>query len=76
MGIGSGIFLLVVGGILSFAVDDSWEAVDLTIVGYICMGAGALAIILSLVLNQQRANTTHRQVVERYDGQTPPPPTV
>lgn len=50
MYIGLGIFLLVVGAILSFAVRDSISAVDLTTVGYICMGAGALAIILSLVM--------------------------
>lgn len=50
MYIGLGIFLLVVGAIMSFAVKDSISAIDLTMVGYICMGAGALAIILSLVM--------------------------
>lgn len=49
MYIGLGIFLLVVGAILSFAVRDSINAVDLTMIGYICMGAGALAIVLSFV---------------------------
>jgi hypothetical protein len=73
MGIGSGIFLLVVGAILAFAVRDSWDVVDLTVVGYICLGAGVLALIVSLVMNNQRANTSHREVVERYDDRTPPP---
>ncbi len=50
MYIGLGIFLLVVGAIMSFAVRDSISAIDLTMVGYICMGAGALAILLSLVM--------------------------
>ncbi|MEI2776011.1 MAG: DUF6458 family protein [Tetrasphaera sp.] len=50
MYIGVGIFLLVVGAILSFAVRDSISAVDLTMVGYICMGAGALAIVLSFLV--------------------------
>ena len=31
--IGVGIFLMVVGAILAFAVRDSWSAVDLTVVG-------------------------------------------
>lgn len=49
MYIGVGIFLLLVGAILSFAVKDSISAVDLTMIGYICMGAGALAILLSFL---------------------------
>lgn len=73
MGIGGGIFLLVVGAILAFAVRDSVEAIDLTVVGYICMGAGALALIISLVVNAQRSNTTHREVIERHDDTRPPP---
>lgn len=73
MGIGTGIFLIVLGGILAFAVQDSWDVIDLTAVGYICLLAGVLAIILTLVLNSQRRNTTHREVVERYDDRTPPP---
>ena len=73
MGIGSGIFLIVVGAILAFAVRDSWDVVDLTVVGYIMLGAGVLALIVSLVMNNQRANTSHREVVERYDDRTPPP---
>jgi len=72
MGIGSGIFLIVVGAILAFAVQDSWEVVDLTLVGYIAMGAGVLALIIGLVLNAQRTNTSHTSVVERRDI-TPPP---
>ena len=54
MYIGLGIFLLVIGAVLSFAVRDSISAVDLTMVGYICMGAGALAILLSLVMGPKR----------------------
>ena len=73
MGLGTGIFLIVLGAILAFAVRDSWEVLDLTVVGYICLLAGVLAIILTLVLNNQRRNTTHREVVERYDDRTPPP---
>jgi hypothetical protein len=70
MGIGGGIFLIVVGAILSFAVRDSWDVVDLTMIGYICMAAGAIALIIALVMNRQRTNTSHT-VVERREG--PPP---
>ena len=75
MYIGGGISLLVVGAILAFGVKDKVDALDLTAIGWICMGAGALAIILSLVLNSQRSNTSHTEVVERRDlgGPTPPP---
>jgi hypothetical protein len=67
MGIGIGIALLVVGGILSFAVRGNVPGVDLTIVGYICMGAGVLAIILGLVLNTQATRTKHTVVEHRDD---------
>lgn len=74
MGLGTGIALLVVGGILAFGVKDSFDALDLTAIGYICMGAGVLAIILTLVLQQQRRSTSHTSVVERrnLDGGGPP----
>ena len=73
MAIGSGIFLMALGAILSFAVQDRWSGVDLTAVGYILMAAGALAIILSLVLSDQRQHTSHREVIERHEDRIPPP---
>jgi hypothetical protein len=30
------------------------------------MGAGVLALLLGLVMNTQRTNTTHREVVDRH----------
>jgi tellurite resistance protein TehA-like permease len=74
MGIGLGIFLLVVGGVMAFGVQDRWSAINLTAIGYICMGAGVLAIILALVMNQQRTRTAHTEYVERRDIGGPPPP--
>lgn len=67
MTLGLGIFLLVVGAILSFAVRDSISGVNLTMIGYICMGAGALAVILGLITNAQATNTSHKNVVETRD---------
>jgi multisubunit Na+/H+ antiporter MnhG subunit len=67
MGLGLGIVLLVLGAIASFAVADRVEGVDLVVIGYILMGAGVLSIVIGLVMNQQRANTTHREVVDRRE---------
>jgi len=67
MGIGIGIALLAVGAVLSFAVRDNLPGVDLSVVGYICMGAGVLSIILGLVMNTQATRTKHTAVVERHD---------
>ena len=54
MSIGVGIFLMVVGAILAFAVQDSWDVVDLTVVGYILMAAGLAGIILSFYITNRR----------------------
>lgn len=50
MGIGTSIFLLALGAILAFAVTDAISGVDLTVVGYILMAAGALGLIISMIL--------------------------
>ena len=73
MGFGIGIFLMVVGAILAFAVQDGISGIDLTVVGYICLGAGVLALIIAVAMNQQRTHTTHREVIERRDDRLPPP---
>lgn len=57
MYIGLGIFLIVVGAILTFALNASVDAVNLEMIGWICMIAGALAILLSLVLTNRRTAT-------------------
>lgn len=69
MGIGGGIFLLAVGLVLALAVGDSVDGVDLQLVGWILAGVGALALVLTLVMNQQRTNRTTRieQDVRRED---------
>lgn len=54
MYIGGSIVLLALGAILAFAVQDAISGVDLVVVGYILMAAGALGIVLSLVLMGQR----------------------
>lgn len=74
MGIGLGIFLIVVGGILAFAVRDSVDAIDLTTVGYICLGAGVIAVLIGIVMMSQRSNTSHREIIENHGGTQPAVP--
>ncbi|QQS01708.1 MAG: hypothetical protein IPK37_04620 [Austwickia sp.] len=74
MGAGIGIFLIVVGAILAFAVQDRISGVDLVMVGYICLGAGVLALLISLLQMSQRGKTEVRQVVERRDVNVAAPP--
>lgn len=60
---GGSIALLALGAILAFAVQDRLSGIDLVAVGYICMAAGALGIILSLVVNGQRQRGVRRDEV-------------
>jgi len=68
MAIGLGIVLIVAGLVLVMDVVN-WDtsAVDTGTLGWILLVAGALAIIISLVVNAQRSRST--QVVE--DRRTP-----
>ncbi|MER7251059.1 DUF6458 family protein [Kribbella sp. NPDC000426] len=54
MSIGVGIFLMVVGAVLAFAVRDTWDAVNLQVVGYILMLAGLAGILLSFYITNRR----------------------
>jgi hypothetical protein len=61
MGIGLGIVLLAVGLIFALNVVDlpaSWDQhVDSNTLGWILVIVGALAIVLSLIINAQRRRT-------------------
>jgi len=59
MAIGLGIVLIVAGLILVMDVVN-WDtsAVDTGTLGWILLVAGALAIVISLVVNAQRSRTT------------------
>ena len=54
MGIGVGILLIVVGAILTFAVDATVTGINLDVVGWILMLAGAAGLILFLYFTQRR----------------------
>lgn len=86
MGYGLGVFLLALGLILAFAVQDMINAVDLTTVGYILCLAGVLVIVLTAVqLNGRRRSTTtatttdaqgRQATTERRTETDPPPPAI
>lgn len=61
MYIGTGIFLLVVGALATFAAPNRVSGIDLDLVGYILMGAGLLAILLSFVMARPRNATVQRR---------------
>ncbi len=69
MGIGLGILLLVIGLILLFAINEfpegMQEVIDPTTLGWILVIVGVLALVLALVMNNQRSKTSH--VEERRD---------
>lgn len=70
MSIGLGIFLIVVGAILTFALDLQLDAIDLDLVGYILMGAGAFIVLLGLIMLMRRRSveTTSRTAVDPATG--------
>lgn len=57
MSIGAGIALFVIGAILAFAVNVDLPGINLDMIGYILMGAGALVFLLGLVLMARRRQT-------------------
>ena len=64
MGLGLGIFLLVVGLILvTGVIEYDISFIEDTTLGWILLLAGVLSIILALVMNQQRSRT--KNVEER-----------
>jgi len=71
MSIGFGIFLFAAGAILAFAVQVSVEWVALTTVGYILMVAGAVMVVLGLVLMARKRSsvTTQHTHVDQASGE-------
>ena len=68
MGIGVGITLLVVGLILVLDVVPDIPRIDDGTLGWIFVVVGALAVVLALVMNQQRSRTKHVEERRFDDG--------
>jgi hypothetical protein len=71
MSLGGGIFLIVVGAILAFAVTVSPDWIDLQVVGYILMAAGVvvLAIGIPLMVRKRRSKVTRYTTIDPATGQ-------
>lgn len=71
MGIGLGVVLLLLGLILALGVVDLPASIDDVVatntLGWILIIVGALAIVLALVMNAQRARSTHVVEERRVD---------
>lgn len=61
MSIGLGIFLIVIGAILTFALNFQVEWIDLDLIGWILMVAGVIVVIIGLILLATRRS---RRVVD------------
>jgi hypothetical protein len=76
MGIGFSIFLMAVGAVLAFAVHATVAGVDIHVVGWILRAAGALGLILTMVVfaPRRRRTVTETQVVAPAVGLAPVTP--
>lgn len=72
MTIGGSIFIIAVGAILRYAIDDSIEGIDLQTIGLILMIAGVVGLVLGLFLMQQARS--RGDVVYERERREPPPP--
>ena len=69
MAIGTSLFLLAAGAILTFAVEAEFAGIDIEVVGIILMVIGGLGILLSLfMMNKSRSTRVERRY---YDDGSP-----
>jgi predicted membrane channel-forming protein YqfA (hemolysin III family) len=66
MSIGASIFLLVIGAILTFAVNVTTEGFNINTVGIILMVAGLIGLLLSLLFWSSFSPYRRRRVVDTY----------
>jgi hypothetical protein len=71
MSLGFGIFLIVVGAILTFALNVTVSWIDLHLVGWILMGAGLVVVIIGIVLIVRRRTSviTNRSGIDPRSGE-------
>lgn len=68
MGLGLGIFLLVIGLILvTGVIEYDINFIEDTTLGWILLLAGLLSIVLGMIMNKQRSETRHVEE-RRVDG--------
>lgn len=67
MSLGLGIFLMAVGLILALGVRDRLADFDLSVIGWVLTGVGALAIVLSIAISSTRGRRRRREIVDDRD---------
>jgi hypothetical protein len=68
MGIGVSVFLLALGAILTFAVQADINGLDINVVGIILMVAGAIGLLLTMLVFGRDRGVTEERVVRDRDG--------
>jgi Na+/proline symporter len=71
MSLGVSIFLLVVGAVLTFAVDVSTSGFSLHTIGIILMVAGALGLVLSLLFWSRQPSPPPRGRISTFPKRMP-----
>lgn len=68
MTIGTSILLLVLGAIFTWAVEVPIPGIDSVVLGYILMAAGALGLVIGLIMMTQRSAPKKSTQVTRAEG--------
>lgn len=66
--IGGPVALMVIGAILRFAIANAVPNVDLGMIGLILLVAGAIWLVLELILGRPRSTATAERTVVQRDG--------
>ncbi len=69
--IGGPIGLMVIGAILRWGIANMVPNVDLTMIGLILLGAGAIWLVLELILGRPRTAVTSERTVVQNEGTVP-----
>ena len=72
MSIGTGIVLLVIGAILTFATSFQVPGVNLVLIGQILMAAGVIVTVIGIILatRKRQSVTTVRSAVDPASGES------
>jgi hypothetical protein len=75
MGIGASVFMIALGAIITFAFNIRVGWLDLDVVGWVLMAAGALGLIMTLTVFSRRRSTVVQSAPDAYDPRSVRPPT-
>lgn len=72
-GVGTGVFLIAAGAVLSWAIDADLPYIADYVLGTILMAAGAISVCATLALSLQRRRERQRAYEQAAYQQQPPP---